>query len=62
MSLLEELRLPCRDYWLVCTSPDGNSRHPDLKIIKVAKGANIPEIEECCAKMERQMIAALEAP
>jgi hypothetical protein len=58
MTLLEEL-LSERDYWLVATSPSGNSDHSDLKIIMVKKGANSPELELACAQMEREMIQAL---
>ena len=59
VSLLKELRIPDRDYWLVATSPSGNSDDPDFKIMRVAKGVNVPEIEERCALMEQDMIAAL---
>jgi hypothetical protein len=61
ITLLEELKDDTRDYWLVPTSPTGNTNHPDLKIIMVQKGANIPEIELWCAETEKLMIEVLES-
>jgi hypothetical protein len=60
MTLLEEL-LSERDYWLVPSSPSGDSS--DLnKIIMVKKGANPQWMELACAQMEREMIQALMQP
>jgi hypothetical protein len=53
MTLLEELRTQ-RDYWLVpCSRQD-----PDGKVdsvMKIKKGANDPELEMWCRRMEREL-------